>query len=91
MYTAYEFAVLTSEQIVAGIRDALYKRLFLPFTANEDDLSGRALLYSYSTILIDHIRKVNICISLIKNNTCLVASQPAPHTPDLKADVLWHG
>jgi len=91
MYTAHEFAILTSEYIVAGNRDELHRRLILPFTANEDDLSDRALLYSYSTIIINYTRKVNICISLIKNNTCLVASPPSPYIPGLKAEVLWHG
>jgi hypothetical protein len=42
IYTAYDLAALTSEYIVAGNRDELHRRLSLPFTANEDSISGRS-------------------------------------------------
>jgi hypothetical protein len=45
MYTAYESTALASEYIVAGNRDELHRRLSLHYTANEDSISGRVLLY----------------------------------------------
>jgi hypothetical protein len=89
MYNAYAFVFLTSEYIVAGNRNELYRRRSLPCTVNEDDLSGRAFLYS--TIFIYYTKEVNIHPSLIKNNTYLVSSQLAPYIPGLRAEVLWRG
>lgn len=45
LYVAKELAALTAEDIITGNRSELYKKVSSPFTANEDSLSGIALLY----------------------------------------------
>jgi len=89
MYTAYVFAVLISQYIIAGNRDAQRRRMSLPITANEDDLPGSTLVCS--TFFVDYPREVNNCPSLNKNNTDLIASQPVPYTRGMKAEALRHG
>jgi hypothetical protein len=45
MYVARELAALTADEIITGNRFGLYKKLTPLFAANEEILSGGALLY----------------------------------------------
>ncbi len=51
MYVARELAALSADDIITENRFGLYKKLIPPFAANEEVLSGGALLYQ---MIYDH-------------------------------------